>query len=151
MGHKEEELAAVEEKCPMLILKFFENPMAEPWLHFINSQASLLHKAGTTIENQTESVFDVIAAMEGLKASILSKREDTFIPVNVKQTLEKLEENGAVSQHEVTEFREAIFSFYPTALIYLEKWTRKGFQEMDMYVWIILNKIPSWSQVETAY
>ncbi|GLV61240.1 hypothetical protein CBL_21069, partial [Carabus blaptoides fortunei] len=89
-----------QEKYPMLILKFFENPMAEAWPHFINSQASLFHKAVTTIVHQTAYVFVVIAAMEALKASILSKREDKFIPVNVKQTLEKLEENGDALEHE---------------------------------------------------
>ena len=28
-----------QEKCPKLILKFFEYPMAEAWLHFITTQA----------------------------------------------------------------------------------------------------------------
>ena len=40
-----------QEKCPKLILKFFENWMAE--LHFINTQALIFHKAIATIENQT--------------------------------------------------------------------------------------------------
>ena len=69
----------------------------------------------------------------------------------LKKTLEKLEENGDMSQHEVIEFREAIVSFYQTALTYLEKWTKKVFQEMETYSWIALYEIPSWSQVETVF
>ena len=139
-----------QEKCPKLILKFFENPMAEAWLHFINTQALIFHKAIATIENQTASVFDVITLTDAIKASLLSKIEDNYIPINVQKSLEKLEENGDVSQREIIKFQQAIVSFYQTALTYLEKWTKKVFQEMETYSWIILKEIPSWNQIQTA-
>ena len=62
----------------MIILKFFENPVAERLLCFIKAQTSIFHKAIGTIENQIASVFDVIASMEALKASILSKAKNNF-------------------------------------------------------------------------
>ena len=57
--------------------------MAEAWLHFINTQALIFHKPIVTIENPTASVFDVITSTDAIKASLLSKIEDNYIPINV--------------------------------------------------------------------
>ena len=87
----------------------------------------IFHKAIATIENQTASVFDVITSTDAITASLLSKIEENYIQINVQKSLEKLKDNGDVSQRGIIKFQQAIVSFYQTALTYLEKWTKKVF------------------------
>jgi hypothetical protein len=120
-----------QDKCPLFLLNFFENPLSEVWLYFIHSQASSVHEAVKKVEGQRFTVFEVTDSINGLKTTLMFKLEDCFLPSAVRTILGKLETEGELPQEEVPKFHATALSFYKTALSYLKKWTEERFQDLN--------------------
>jgi hypothetical protein len=54
-----------QDKYPLFLPNFFENPLSEVWLYFVHIQASSFHEAVKKVEGQNVNVFEVIDSING--------------------------------------------------------------------------------------
>lgn len=138
-----------QDRCPVFIQEFFENPLSEAWLILVHSQASSFHEAVQKVEGQMVTVFEVIDNINRLKAILESKLEDGFLPSRVQIILKKLEMEG-FPRDDVKQFNASVSLFYETALSYLKKWAANNFQNLESYSWVMLNRTPNWEDIEKS-
>ena len=82
------------EKCPKILQSFFENELAEVYLYFVHSQASIFQNTVLKIEGNNISWAEVNIALTELKGQLESRLEHTFVPVMISNLLTRLEDNS---------------------------------------------------------
>jgi len=132
-----------ENKCPTALKKFFTNPVAECWLLFAHAQAASFHETVLEVEGQNISMVEVGAALERLKAKLLERRDNKFVPAKVRMLLTCLEDDGLVN---LSQFMNAVDDYYQTSIDYLEQWT-SHFLDVTNFRWMTLTKAPLWTEV----
>lgn len=137
---------AKQTKCPIIIKSLFENPLAEQWMHFIHCQAVMFHKYISKIESQDISMCEASISLKEIKSNIEERKNELFVPLIVKQNIEKLVKEKCDTNIEI-EFYSAVRVFYETCIDYLNKWD-KSFEDIAAFEWILLRKPPLWSQIQ---
>src|SRR6218665_1079252 len=132
-----------ENKCPTALKKFFTNPVAECWLLFAHEQAASFHETVLEVEGQNISMVEVGAALERLKAKLLERRDNKFVPAKVRMLLTCFEDDGLVN---LSQFMNAVDDYYQTSIDYLEQWT-SHFLDVTNFRWMTLTKAPLWTEV----
>lgn len=135
-----------QEKCPVVIKNFFEQESAESWLYFLHSQAEIFHSATLKIESQKISMTEVAGVIGDLRNKLVSRKNETFLPLVIRKKIQVLEEDGSIV---LSEFKQSVSSFYSTCVEYIDQWT-SHFQEIGKQQWILLQKQPEWCEVESS-
>lgn len=133
-----------QERCPVMIKSFFENPLAKVVLLFLHSQATNFHQAVLQVESELTTGVEVALALSKLKENMTEKKENNFIPQVVKCALHELEKEGEVT---VEDFRRVAYHFYGSCIEYLTVWTDR-FEVFEKFAWILLNNVLKWNDVE---
>lgn len=129
----------LEEKAPVTILNFFENPLSEAYLWFFHSQA--INMQILRIEGKNKSVIEVLDVLEHTANMVEEKRACCFLPVSVRTIIRKHETDGNMSAVQIVNFKEEIFEFYLTLSEYLNKWM-KPLQVFTVFSWMTLKNKP---------
>jgi hypothetical protein len=70
-----------EEKCPVMLKKWFSEPCSQLWLNFVNSALLLFHDAIKKAEAQEVTAVESCMILGNLKDK-LNAKEENFIPVS---------------------------------------------------------------------
>ena len=63
-----------QNKCPVMIRHFFENPQAEIWLYFVHCQAATFHQVVKKIEGENISAVEVTNELSNLKENLKKRK-----------------------------------------------------------------------------
>ena len=107
-------------KSPIALKELFINPVAECWLLFAHAQAASFHETVLEVEGQNIGMVEVGAALERMKAKLLERRDNKFVPAKVQMLLTCLEDDGLVN---LSQFMNAVDDYYQTSIDYLQQWT----------------------------
>lgn len=100
-----------QDKCPVVLKKFFEDPCSEMWLNFIHSQAATIHHVVSKIEGEKLSAVEIMSVLHDLKDNLQSKKANVFLPHSVRMLTHKLEEEGLVAS---SVLKQTVVQFYDT-------------------------------------
>jgi hypothetical protein len=81
-----------EEKCPVMLKKWFSDPCSQLWLNFVNSTLPLFHDAIRKAEPQEVTAVESCVIHSHLKDKLNARKEENFIPVSVRELLSSLED-----------------------------------------------------------
>ncbi|OCT57593.1 uncharacterized protein LOC108704684 [Xenopus laevis] len=135
-----------EEKCPVVLKKWFLDPSTLLWLEFANSSLSLFQDTLIKVENQEGTAVESSVTMNNFIQKISARRSENFIPPKVKTILSSLEEHGSYT---IACFFKVSNDFYTTALQYLNAWS-VHFEHVDKMECILLKHIPERQSFEHA-
>lgn len=138
-----------EDKPPKTFVNFFNNPLSEAYLWFIQSQASSLNFQILKIEGKNTSVIEVLNVLKNTLEMFNEKRINCFLPINVRKILEKQEEDGNITNRDVENFKLEIKLFYETFVEYLNKWMQP-LEKFEIFSWMMLKEKPEWKDVESS-
>lgn len=136
----------LQEKCPQVILKFFNDPCAELWFLFIQSQAFFFHKCILHLESQNLSMTEASLVLKDFKLKLKERRSGKCLPFTVKNALSKLEVEGNI---DAINFKAQVDSFYQACIDYLSQWDA-AFKDVEHFEWTLLNRVPSWNSIEKS-
>lgn len=137
---------ASNSKSPTIIKNYFDNPETELWLYFLHNVSSMFHIAVLKIEGQDISIIETSNIYNDLKTKLEERKVNVFLPLQVRQNLKKLEEEGLINS---AVFKEKVVEFYETCIQYLDNW--KGhFQHMEKFDWILLNTQPTHHKIQVC-
>lgn len=83
-----------QDQTPKALLNFFENDFSEPFLLFVHSLMSTFHNSLEKIENENNSICEIINIIENILTNLKERIIETFIPLAVKEHIKHLKENG---------------------------------------------------------
>jgi hypothetical protein len=135
-------------QCPTVIQQFFENPLSEAWLFFIQCQTALFTKITKNIECQHGTAMEVRREIQKIKSDLFNRKQEKFIGFETKNMLRKLEEEGDVSKRDVEVFMSKAVSFFDSCLEYIELWDHS--QDVTALEWVLLEKEISWEDVDAS-
>lgn len=95
------------------------------------------------IEGQDISVIETRSIYNELKTKLAERKANVFMPLQVRQNLKKLEEEGIIKP---AVFKEKVVEFYETCLQYLKEW-EGHFEHMEKFDWILLNIQPTHDKI----
>lgn len=134
-----------QERCPVIIKKFFEDESAEIWLYFLHNQSAIFQNATLKIESQRISMIEVAGVVSELRNKLETRKNEVFVPLVIRKKLKVLEEDGLPQDL----FKQDVLSFYTTCIDYLDRWTTH-LKEIGTNQWILLKKQPEWSDVQSS-
>ena len=134
-----------QEKCPVVLRKFFEDESGEMYLLFIHGQLNLFNSAILAIEKMKVTATDVVFELNRLKTNLSERKDNKFIPVIARRKLRALEEEGLIR---IAGAQKEFDSFYRSCLEYLDLWGN-SFGGGEQFLWI-RNKEFCWTEVEEA-
>jgi hypothetical protein len=89
-----------EEKCPVMLKKWFSDPCSQLWLNFVSSTLPLFHDAFRKAESQEVTAVESCMILGRLKDKPNARKEENFIPVSVRELLSSLQEDGSYSKNQ---------------------------------------------------
>jgi hypothetical protein len=110
-------------QCPDVLKQFFENPLSEAWMFFIQCQASLFNKviqASNTSMDRT--AMEVRNELMKIKTDIEDRKTHCFVGIETRNILRKLESAGDIAKHDVDNFISKAVGFYDSCLDYISLW-----------------------------
>jgi hypothetical protein len=108
-----------EDKCPVMLKKWFSDPCSQLWLNFVITTLPLFHDAIRKAEAQEVTAVVSCMILSHLKDKLNSrKEEENFIPVLVRELLSSLEDGSYFKKNQFLN----VSHFYSTALQYLNAW-----------------------------
>lgn len=75
-----------------LIKEFFNNPCAEMWFLFVQSQAAVFYSTVLQVEGQNVSSFEVATVLSGLHQKYEERLENKCLPLVVRNCIKHVEE-----------------------------------------------------------
>ena len=93
-----------EEKPPKILLDFFNNPLSEAYLLFLQSQCSIFHVRILKIEGKKNSIIEILNVIKSTDNTLMEKLQVRFVPIQVKSILDQYFENGVISKYEIDKF-----------------------------------------------
>eukprot|EP00079_Xenopus_tropicalis_P010275 XP_002934983.2 PREDICTED: uncharacterized protein LOC100492546 isoform X1 [Xenopus tropicalis] len=135
-----------EEKCPVVLKKWFSDPSTLLWLEFANSSLCLFQETVNKVENQEGTAIESSVIMNDLIQKITVRRNENFIPPKVKTILSSMEEHGSYT---IACFFKVSNDFYTTALQYLNAWS-VNFEHVDKMECMLLKHLPDRQSFEHA-
>jgi hypothetical protein len=129
-----------EEKCPVMLKKWFSDPCSQLWLNFffLSSTLPLFHDAVGKAEAQEVTAVESCMTLSHLKDKLNARKEENLIPVSVRQLLSSLEEDGSYSKNQ---FLSVSHDFYSTALQYSNAWG-VHFDDIHLAECMLLKTVP---------
>lgn len=115
-----------EEKSPVVLRKFFEDPFTELWLAFVHGNLGIFNGAIKTLEGQNRCAVESAAILRSFQTKLT---DDNFLPVMVRVPLRDLEENGIITK-EIFPGKSKFFS--DTAVKYLDAWGKHAGDLQDL-------------------
>lgn len=132
------------DRPPVLIKRFFEDPLSQAYLFLVHSVMHVFHAKIEKVEKSDNSVIEIRNIFTYLNKTLEDRIKENFVPIKVQNILDKQDENTKV------EFKKRCIDFYKEMKSYLEKW-EKPLKYFDKFDWMILPNITestSWSDVE---
>ena len=81
------EFYSAEEKCPVVLKQFFENPCSELWLWFTHNQLALFNATILKMERSVSTAVEVCSDLAELKEKLQNRKTNKFLSIKVKQLL----------------------------------------------------------------
>lgn len=123
------------DRPPVLIKKFFEDPLSEAYLFLIHSVMHVFHGKIEKLEKCDNSVIETRNILTSLKKTLEDRIKENFVPLKVQSILNKQDHEDTK-----TEFKKNSIGFYSDMKSYIEKW-EKPLQDFDKFNWMILPTI----------
>jgi hypothetical protein len=76
-----------EEKCPVILKKWFSDSCFQLWLNFVNSTLPLFHDAIRKAEAQEVTAVESCMILGHLEDKLNARKEENLIPVSVRELL----------------------------------------------------------------
>ena len=96
------------------------------------------------IEGQDISIIETSTIYADLKIKLLDRKSNVFLPLQVRQSLKLLEEEGILKPDI---FKGKVVEFYDTCIQYLEEW-EEPIKHADK--WILLRTQPTHNNIEVC-
>jgi len=135
-------------QCPTVLQTFFENPLSEAWLYFVQCQAALFNKTTTSIQYQHGTAMEVQKEVKKIKGDIEDRKLQSFVGIETKNLLKRLQNAGDVTTTDVQGFMNKAMAFYDSCIDYLNLWDHS--QDVEVFSWVLLTKVVSWEEVEES-
>ncbi|KAL4101263.1 hypothetical protein QTP88_021283 [Uroleucon formosanum] len=126
-----------QDQTPRALLNFFENDFSEPFLLFVHSLMSTFHNSLEKIENESNSICEIINIVENILTSLKCRTTEKFIPLAVKARIKHLRENGEEIARD--NFIGHCLCIYSSTTSYLEKWTM-SLMQFKVFKWMDIQK-----------
>ncbi|KAL4082856.1 hypothetical protein QTP88_029512 [Uroleucon formosanum] len=126
-----------QDQTPRALLNFFENDFSEPFLLFVHSLMSTFHNSLEKIENESNSICEIINIVENILTSLKFRTTEKFIPLAVKARIKHLRENG--EEIACDNFIGHCLCIYSSTTSYLEKWTM-SLMQFKVFKWMDIQK-----------
>lgn len=137
---------ASNEKSPTIITNYFNNPETESWLCFLHNASTIFHNAILKIEGQEVSMIETSNIYSDLKTKLVERKTNVFLPLQVRQNLKRLEEEGLLNS---AIFKEKVVKFYETCIKYLDEW-EGSLRHAEKFNWVLLNTQPTHENVQVC-
>lgn len=115
-----------QDQTPKTISNFFKNDFSEPFLLFVHSLMNIFHNSLEKIENEINSICEIINIIENILTNLKERITATFVSLAVKEHIKRLKEEG--KEIACNNFIERCICIYSSATSYLEKWTESLMQ-----------------------
>jgi hypothetical protein len=122
-------------QCPTVIQLFFEIPLSEVWLYFIQCLAALFNKVTARIQYQYGTAVEVGRELEKIKSELRDRKSQMFMGIETRKILRKLK---VMCLNRM--------GFIDPCLDYIELWDH--FHYVTVFEWVLLIKDISWEEVE---
>ena len=140
------EFYSAEEKCPVVLKQFFENPCSELWLWFTHNQLALFNATILKMERSVSTAVEVCSDLAELKEKLQNRKTNKFLSIKVKQLLSVVKASGCITDDD---FWQIAQSFYQTALEYFGMW-EISYAPFRLFSWVCLRGPLSWGMVEKS-
>ena len=131
-------------KCPNIIQKFFEDPLAEVYRYFVYAQAETFYNSIVLWENNKNSVIGTKKILDDLKATLKNRAENNFVPFMVRNILSDVDSNNPGVKNK---FLKDSQLFYDTAFEYMDEWTA-NFEIFEVFEFVTLEKPMNYDGLE---
>jgi hypothetical protein len=131
-----------QEKCPMMLKIFFNDPVSIVWFHFLESQLNVCCNTIKKIESDTISGSEVAEELDILANKMKSRRDDNFCTSKLISLLSDVEDSYSNDK-----FSDVANSFSNTFLLYLEKWSNT-FLQLKAIRWTLLKNHLVWEEIQ---
>lgn len=128
-----------QDQVPKVLMRFFENDFSEPFLLFVHSLMSTFHYNLEKIENESNSICEIINIIENIMMNLKERTGAKFISLAVKDHMRRLREEGKGT--DCDNFIERCICIYSSTQSYLEKWTESLMQFKVIFFYSILKLI----------
>jgi hypothetical protein len=135
-------------QCPVVLKQFFENPLSEAWMFFIQCQASLFNKVTTSIQYQHGTAMEVRNELMKIKTELEDRKAHRFVGIETRNILRKLENAGDIAKHDADNFISKAVGFYDSCLEYISLWDHS--EEVKSFDWVLLTRDVKWEEVEES-
>ncbi|XP_055524117.1 uncharacterized protein LOC129717880 isoform X1 [Wyeomyia smithii] len=133
--------------CPRVLRDFFEDDSSEMWLFFMHSQAALFHNTVRRIESDKSTITEVVSEIDDLIFKLRERVSNQFLPLNVRNKLKHLEENGW-QKSEL--FKTSVLKFYQKCIDYLDARVVQ-FEHVDFLKWVNFRDTLDWQSIQTSF
>lgn len=144
MFHALKEFYSAEEKCPVVLRQFFDNPCAE--LCFAHNQLALFDATILKMERSVSTAVEVYSDLAELKGELQSRKTNKFLSIKVKQLLKIAMASGAITEDD---FLQTVQSFYATSLEYFDLWEASS-APFRLFSWMSLRGTFSWDMFQKS-
>ena len=131
-------------KCPLTILRFFENPAGKFWILFVVNQLKNFNSTIKNIEFTRTTSFEAANEMTRLKGKIQNRKDFSFMPRESQLEYQKF--NNALQ----VKIKKQISDFYEAIIDYIELW-ESPLDGSQIFMWMFMAKIPEWKEVDESF
>lgn len=135
-----------EDKCPVILKNFFNNPNGLLLMNWLYCQLELYNTTIKRMEAQDISATEITSEIGIFINKLNARKEEFFLTEKVRLLISQVEEEGEKGHLTMLEFRKLCSTFYTDAVDYIEKWAAP-YNEFSDISWVLLKKIPAWEDV----
>lgn len=132
------------ERPPVLIKKFFEDPLSEAYLYLVHSIMYVFHGNIEKMERSDNSLLEVKDILTSLKKTLEDRIKENFVPIKVLSILNRQGEDTK------NQFKQCCMDFYTEIKSYITTW-EKPMHDFNQFDWMMLGNITEdspWSEIE---
>lgn len=133
-----------QNKCPNVLLQFFNNRVSFVFLLFLKSQLKLFSHSILEIESEETTAFEVKSQIDHLVMKLSMRKEEMFLTSEVKAELKQLEEEDLITSDS---FMNTVSNFYATAIDYIKEWSLEQFSICMKMEWVSLRTSLPWEKI----
>eukprot|EP00918_Siedleckia_nematoides_P036877 GHVU01080038.1.p1 GENE.GHVU01080038.1~~GHVU01080038.1.p1 ORF type:complete len:428 (+),score=58.22 GHVU01080038.1:953-2236(+) len=130
-------------KPPKILKTFFEDPCALFWIKFARHLCERFHITIKVLEGDHICALEALGHVENLLTQLRARREEVFIPRDLREHLDSLIVMGDCTE---SEFNDVYESFYCTAVEYVES-NMKFLAALRPLSWVLLREEVTWVKV----
>uniref|UniRef100_A0AAR2KN72 HAT C-terminal dimerisation domain-containing protein n=1 Tax=Pygocentrus nattereri TaxID=42514 RepID=A0AAR2KN72_PYGNA len=136
-----------QEKPPMMIKGFFENPLSEIYLWHMHSLMSVFHNHIQEMERENNSIIEVKKILSTIHNILIERKNNNFMSLKVKGLLAENSREGL--EEGCDKFIADVLGMYSSCLEYLEKWITP-MEEFSPFMWMDMSEPLKWNDVEVC-